>query len=110
MFRSIREWIYSESNHILIAKKNDVAVGMGWLHIVNEPLHTTGIINHLITKPEHRRKGIGRRLMEELEREARIQGCDRAKLTSRDDRDEAHRLYLKMDYRRRDTNVFERKL
>lgn len=98
--------IKSCQNSILIAMQGDKIVGtttMGYLNCV------TGVRVHIedvIVDSEHRGKGIASNLI--------TQAIDRAKnikaktidLTSRPERQEANRLYGKLGFVKRETNVY----
>ena len=53
----------------------------------------------LVVRDGHRRRGIGRALLDEATRQATAWGCDQLELTSSRSRDAAHAFYLAPGYR-----------
>ncbi|KAI8980802.1 acyl-CoA N-acyltransferase [Pilobolus umbonatus] len=91
---------------VAIAEEEEVIVGtatMGYLFCV------TGIRVHIedvVVDSEYRGKGIGRLLIEEAISRANSINAKTIDLTSRPDRVAANRLYCKMGFVQRDTNVY----
>lgn len=57
-----------------------------------------GWINYLAVAPEHRRKGFGRRMMEEAERLLRAEGCPKINLQVRAENQEVVGFYERLGY------------
>jgi ribosomal protein S18 acetylase RimI-like enzyme len=71
---------------------------------------TTGRIEDVVTHEDHRGQGIGRALMTKIIWYARESGCSIIDLTSRRGRDDGRKLYRKLGFKRRDTNVYRLEL
>jgi ribosomal protein S18 acetylase RimI-like enzyme len=59
-----------------------------------------GWINYLAVSPHHRRKGIGRRIMEEAEKRLSAAGCPKINLQVRETNREAIKFYERIGYTR----------
>jgi ribosomal protein S18 acetylase RimI-like enzyme len=80
---------------IFLADEEDQAIGvavcfLGFSTFAARPLIN---IHDLAVLPSHRGKGIGRRLLEEVERRARALGCCKITLEVREDNHRARRIY-----------------
>jgi len=86
---------------VLVAEMHAEVVGLCQL-IVFRHLQAGGgrcaEIESVHVHPDHRGRGIGRRLMEEAIGRARAAGCYRVQLTSNLARPEAHRFYLALGF------------
>jgi GNAT superfamily N-acetyltransferase len=73
----------------------------GWLHATVLEYVESGpfvVIGGLVVDEDHRRKGVGRLLMEHAEAWARQQGCSIVRLWSSAARTAAHRFYEELGY------------
>lgn len=98
-----RRWMLIEnraSNPALIAEEGQSVRGLVALHIA--PMlfypHPLARITTLVVDPEHRRRGIGRALLEAAECLAEEAGCDVLELTTGKHRKEAHAFYRSMGF------------
>ncbi len=95
-----------EEHVVLVAETRDGAV-CGWMHayirklVVRDP-HIE--IGGLVVDEAQRGKGAGRLLMAEAERWAQDRGCRGVYLRSNVKREEAHRFYEEIGYRRLKTS------
>lgn len=90
-----------ERNRVWAALAGDEVVG--WLHVlVSERLDQEPFVElgGLIVAPSWRGRGIGRRLLTAAEGWGRRRGCELFRIRSHEKRDEAHRFYERMGYRR----------
>jgi ribosomal protein S18 acetylase RimI-like enzyme len=69
-----------------------------------------GWINYLAVSPEHRKQGIGRRMMEEAERRLRAEGCPKINLQVRSSNPGAVAFYAAMGYLQDDVLSFGKRL
>lgn len=67
-------------------------------------------IEDVVVLPEVRGRGVATALVEEALRRAARAGCRTVDLTSRPSRIEANRLYEKLGFQRRETNVYRKAL
>lgn len=85
---------------------------VGTLTLVTFPL-LTGVrawIEDVVVEPEARGRGVATALIEEALRRAKRQGSRTVELTSRPSRTEANRLYERLGFERRETNVYRKTL
>ena len=68
--------------------------------VISEYLETGRFvaIGGLVVEKNHRRKGVGRKLMEEAERWAKDQGCSIVRLSSSSSRTPSHQFYELLGY------------
>ena len=57
-----------------------------------------GWINYLAVSPQHRRQGIGRRIMEEAEKRLRSAGCPKINLQVRETNQDVIQFYARIGY------------
>ncbi|KAL7319615.1 hypothetical protein PS15m_002736 [Mucor circinelloides] len=104
--QSIQQAISSNQNHVLVAVDEGAIVGtttMAFLHCV------TGIRVHIedvVVDSDHRGKGIAQALLNEAIQRAKKLQAKTIDLTSRPEREAANRLYTKLGFVKRDTNVY----
>ncbi|CAO0795651.1 unnamed protein product [Mucor circinelloides] len=104
--QSIQQAISSNQNHVLVAVDEGTIVGtttMAFLHCV------TGIRVHIedvVVDSDHRGKGIAQVLLNEAIQRAKKLQAKTIDLTSRPEREAANRLYTKLGFVKRDTNVY----
>jgi GNAT superfamily N-acetyltransferase len=96
----LAEWEAIPCGEVLVAEiENEVA---GLVAVVAVPhLARPGRfarLGGLVVAAGHRRRGVGRVLMEVAEERARAWGCDRLELTSSRSRSEAHAFYPALGY------------
>ncbi|MEM3789197.1 MAG: ribosomal protein S18-alanine N-acetyltransferase [Candidatus Bathyarchaeia archaeon] len=84
----------------LIAKENDKIIGfiIGMVYVEDNVL--TGHILTIDVSPNHRRKGVGIKLLEELEKIFRDKGVKVCRLEVREDNVAALNLYQKFGYKK----------
>jgi ribosomal protein S18 acetylase RimI-like enzyme len=100
-------------SHILLVrirgkKKNDprLIIGMGCLVEIHTPSGRSGRIEDVVVDEQYRGRGLGERLIKELIRRAKDRGCRYVELTSRPQRKTANLLYQRLEFQRRETNVY----
>lgn len=103
---SVTNAIKSDQSCILVAKEGDVIVGtttMGYLYCV------TGVRVHIedvVVDATYRGKGIASSLITQAIDRAKIIKAKSIDLTSRPEREAANRLYGKLGFVKRETNVY----
>lgn len=81
-------------------------VGMATLVTYRIPYKRAGTIEDVVVDSEYRRRGIGESLMNYVVQKARNEGITSLSFTSRPGREEANRLYARLGFEKRDTNVY----
>ena len=99
-----RDIISSENNFIFMAKISNLAVGYVWGAIQRKPDNVFKYgqermhIHQLSVEPDHRRKGVGRRLMYALDNVARENGISKFVLDSWEFNKESHTFFEQLGY------------
>jgi len=101
------------SSHLILARWPDQegpVVGMLTLVVYRVPTGIRAVIEDVVVDRAHRGKGVGEALLKEgLQRAAKM-GARAVSLTSNPRRVEANRLYRKMGFALRETNVYQYRL
>lgn len=106
---ALRRMLASPGCRILVARAahgSSAIVGMLTLSIVATPSGTRAWIDDVVVDAIARGRGVGARLVREALRLAEELGAQHVALTSRPDREAANRLYQRLGFERRDTNVY----
>jgi ribosomal protein S18 acetylase RimI-like enzyme len=85
---------------------DDTIVGVATLVTFFIPTGTRAWIEDVIVDEAARGQGVGEALTEAMLAEARVRGCVTVDLTSRPSREAANRLYQKLGFEPRHTNVW----
>ncbi len=85
-------------------------VGMATLANFKTLMGNKGFVEDVVTDSSARKQGIGRKLIQGLERRARLLGISELNLTSHPSRVAANALYQNLGYEKRETNVYRKKL
>jgi GNAT superfamily N-acetyltransferase len=82
-------------DRVVVAEVDGVVAGLAHLQVTPaiERARPAAKIAALVVDEAHRGSGVGRALMEELEREARARGCELLFLTTAARRSDAHAFY-----------------
>jgi ribosomal protein S18 acetylase RimI-like enzyme len=105
----VRRILRQRSTFLLVARseENDI-VGMLTLALISIPTGVRAWIEDVVVETSARGSGIGAALVEEALRTAEREGARSVDLTSRPDREAANRLYRRLGFARRETNVYRR--
>jgi len=98
--------IESDCSHVLIARENEEIFGMLTLVVFQIPTGVRAWIEDVVVSENARGKGVGRLLIEEAIRLAKENNAKTIDLTSRPTREAANRLYQKIGFQQRETNVY----
>lgn len=88
---------------ICVALQNDEIVGTFALLIADNLAHRgapLGLVENVVVRPDRRRRGIGREMMQYALERCRARGCYKLCLSSNLKREEAHRFYESLGFRR----------
>ena len=81
-------------------------VGTSTLAVFRIPTALRAWIEDVVVDAEARGQGVGEALTRAMVERARERGCRTVDLTSRPHREDANRLYRRMGFHQRDTNVY----
>ena len=102
--------VASDSSCILLAKIDGVIVGSLTLVIFHIPTGIRAWIEDVVVDGDARGKGVGEALNKFAIEEAKQQGAKTVDLTSRPSREAANRLYQRLGFNVRETNVYRYQL
>jgi len=101
----------AETNIVIVAIDNDpnprTIVGMVTLVVIDQLVGKRGRVEDVAVLPSYEGRGIGRGLMERLHARARESGIAKLALTSAPRREAANALYVKLGYKKYETNVYQ---
>jgi ribosomal protein S18 acetylase RimI-like enzyme len=95
---------------LFVARDEGRIVGMLTLATFEIPTGVRAWIEDVVTGADTRGKGVASALVEAALAQAATLGVRTVDLTSRPDREDANRLYVKLGFERRTTNVYRRTL
>jgi ribosomal protein S18 acetylase RimI-like enzyme len=98
--------VESQAATILVAKDGERIVGTLTLAVFRIPTGVRAWIEDVVVDESARGSGLGEALTREAIRLAREAGARTVDLTSRPSREVASRMYEKVGFRRRETNVY----
>ena len=105
------EELVNDKNIALVVVQDDGSVvGMGTLYIIPKIGKRNAYIEDVIVDEKYRGQGLGEKLVRELVAIAKEKGVRSITLTSRLQRVAAHKLYEKLGFKTKETNVFQLKL
>jgi ribosomal protein S18 acetylase RimI-like enzyme len=105
----LEEIVASPATRLLVARDDGGAVaGTLTLALFRTPTRLRAWIEDVVVEEGARGQGIGGALTSEALRLATDAGARSVDLTSRADREAANRLYERLGFRRRETNVYRR--
>lgn len=107
---NIKEIIKSENCKAIIMKNKDELIGTAIIDILNDYIKNQKYyyINYVCIKKEYRGCGYSKKIMEYIEELARQDNISYIMLTSSSQREIANKLYLSLDYKKIDTNLFKK--
>ena len=99
--------VENDSIVLMVARDGDHIIGMGTLYMIPKVGKTNGLIEDVIISSEYRGHGIGERLVRALLDAAKQSGIASISLTSSPSRTAAHRMYEKIGFSKKETDVFK---
>jgi ribosomal protein S18 acetylase RimI-like enzyme len=106
----LRQLVESEATKLFIAQDKEVVLGMLSLVIFSIPTGTKAWVEDVVVSQTARGKGVGVALMNHALAVAKDAGAKSVDLTSRPSREVANKLYQKLGFTARETNVYRLKL
>ncbi len=106
----LRSMASSRSSVLLIARDGDKIVGSLTLALFRIPTAMRAWIEDVVVDESARGKGVGQALNDAALERAREAGAKTVDLTSRPSREAANRLYQRIGFVQRDTNVYRYEL
>ncbi len=107
---ALTRMVEAESSVVLIARDDGAIVGSLTLALFEIPTAVRAWIEDVVVDEAARGKGIGAMLNEVALERARAAGAKTCDLTSRPTREAANRLYLRLGFEVRETNVYRYRL
>jgi len=109
--QELDELVRSEASHLLVARDDDEKiVGSLTLVLFRIPTAVRAWIEDVVVDEAARGQGVGEALNREALRIAAENGARTVDLTSRPSREAANRLYQRIGFQQRDTNVYRYEL
>jgi ribosomal protein S18 acetylase RimI-like enzyme len=102
----LREFLESSSTTLFVARGGGTVVGTLTLVVFRIPTGLRGWIEDVVVDASARGAGVGEALTLAAIEEARLLGVRSLDLTTRPTRDAANRLYARLGFERRETNVY----
>ncbi len=106
--KDVQEMLTSPCNYLFFAKVKDSGevIGMVTLVVYRIPYALKGVIEDIVVDSNYRGQGFGAKLIETAIAQAKKKGVKYADLTSRPSRGSANRLYNRLGFVQRETNVY----
>lgn len=101
----LEQIIRSPATILVVARQSERVVGMLTLVLFRIPTGVRGIIEDVVVDESHRGQRIGEMLTRYALDRAKAEGARTVDLTSRPSREAANRLYQKLGFQQRETNV-----
>ena len=109
-YASLLDVIKDPATTLLVVKDGAKIVGMGTLLVFHNPVGKWASLQDIVIDEAYRGQGLGEKLskhMIELARGHKVGGIE---LTSKPDRIVAHKLYEKLGFEKKETNVYRLRL
>ena len=106
----LREIVGDSATVVFVARDGGVIVGLLTLAVFRIPMGMRAWIEDVVVDGRARGKGVGEALNRAALATARQRGAKTVDLTSRPSREAANRLYQRIGFVRRDTNVYRYEL
>jgi ribosomal protein S18 acetylase RimI-like enzyme len=102
----LQEMVDAPGTHVLVARDGEEILGSLTLVVFRIPTGMRAWIEDVVVDEAARGKGAGEALNQFALELARSQGCKTVDLTSRPSREAANRLYQRIGFQARETNVY----
>jgi ribosomal protein S18 acetylase RimI-like enzyme len=104
--RDLKALLRSKDAVLLVAKDGKTIVGMAMLFMLQKIGKKTATVEDVVVLESYRGRGIGEKLMRAIIAEGKKQRVRSLSLTSRPSRIAANKLYQKLGFARKETNVY----
>lgn len=104
--RELERMVQSDATRLLVAKVDGAIVGSLTLALFQIPTGLRAWIEDVVVDEGARGQGIGAALNQDALRIAQNEGARTVDLTSRPSREAANRLYRRLGFKQRETNVY----
>jgi ribosomal protein S18 acetylase RimI-like enzyme len=102
----LAELVSSPGASLIVARDGDAVLGMLTLIVYRVPTGIRAWIHDVIVDEAARGQGVGEALTAEALRLAKESGAISVELTTRQEREAANRLYRRLGFEQRETNVY----
>jgi ribosomal protein S18 acetylase RimI-like enzyme len=100
------ELVATPGTSLIVARDGDAVLGMLTLIVYRVPTGMRAWIHDVVVDEAARGRGVGEALTREALRQAEDAGAISVELTTRQERDAANRLYRRLGFEQRETNVY----
>jgi ribosomal protein S18 acetylase RimI-like enzyme len=100
------ELVSAPGTRLIVARDGETVLGMLTLIVYRVPTGIRGWIHDVVVDESARGRGVGEALAREALREAEEAGAISVELTTREARVAANRLYRRLGFEQRETNVY----
>ena len=100
------ELVATPGTSLIVAREGEEALGMLTLIVYRVPTGLRAWIHDVVVDEEARGRGVGEALTREALRQAEDAGAISVELTTRQEREAANRLYRRLGFEQRETNVY----
>jgi ribosomal protein S18 acetylase RimI-like enzyme len=102
----LAELVASRGTSLIVARDGDAVLGMLTLIVYRVPTGIRAWIHDVVVDETARGRGVGEALAREALRLAEDAGAISVELTTREERTAANRLYRRLGFEQRETNVY----
>ncbi len=105
-------FILANNQKLLLLKNESEIIGTCLITLKNNPVNNTKTfyLDYICIKEEYRNRGLGSKIIKEVETIARKENINYLELTSNKNREYARKMYLNEGMTIKDTNVFVKEL
>ncbi|TSC86177.1 MAG: putative acetyltransferase [Parcubacteria group bacterium Gr01-1014_8] len=98
--------VNNDNTALIVAKDGERIVGIGTLYTIQKISKRSGHVEDVVVDDAYRGQGLGEKLMQFLLDVARKKHIKKVYLTTRPARIAANKLYQKLGFQRKETNVY----
>jgi ribosomal protein S18 acetylase RimI-like enzyme len=102
----LAELVATPGTNLIVARDEETVIGMLTLIVYRVPTGTRAWIHDVVVDETARGRGVGEALTTEALRLAEDAGAISVELTTRQEREAANRLYRRLGFEQRETNVY----